>query len=483
MAAPGRTRRGGPWLFMAVAVLVVAGFGAWWTRADWWPGAPAAESPAPDPSESPAAVPPPEGLELPALSEAPPVLPAAEAAPLAPRRVARALAPALSDRDLGRHVSVLVAPLDAATPAFDNGGGVIVPASTMKLLTGAAALEALGPDRRFVTRVMRGPGRSLTLVGGGDPMLASTPAGAGQERQADLVTLAKRVAAALDESGARGPVRLRYDDSLFTGPELSPDWPAGYEADEVVAPITALMADGGRADNGWERVEDPSQVAADKFAAALQRQGIKVAGPVRPARVPAQAEELTSVSSPALSLIVEHLLEVSDNEITEVVAHQVGLEVADDGSFAGGADGVRRVLTDLGVPLQGADIRDGSGLSRANRLNPRTLAAVIRLSARSDRPELRAAVTGLPVAGFTGSLTYRYETGDAEGLGRVRAKTGTLSGVSVLAGIATGPDGTPMVFVMGADRIRTDRTEGARAALDEMSAALGACRCGLPSAG
>jgi D-alanyl-D-alanine carboxypeptidase/D-alanyl-D-alanine-endopeptidase (penicillin-binding protein 4) len=86
-------------------------------------------------------------------------------------------------------------------------------------------------------------------------------------------------------------------------------------------------------------------------------------------------------------------------------------------------------------------------------------------------------LTGLPVAGFTGSLEYRFDAEDA-GRGLVRAKTGTLSGVSGLAGTVVDRDGTPMVFALLADRIALVDTLGARAALDDVTSALAACRCG-----
>ena len=103
-----------------------------------------------------------------------------------------------------------------------------------------------------------------------------------------------------------------------------------------------------------------------------------------------------------------------------------------DGSFGGATTGVRRTLSDLGVPLAGAVIRDGSGLSRHNRLRARTLVEVLRLAASDDHPDLRPVLTGLPVGGFTGSLAYRFADVPPAGVGRVRAKTGTLTGVSAL---------------------------------------------------
>ena len=223
---------------------------------------------------------------------------------------------------------------------------------------------------------------------------------------------------------------------------------------------------------------DPSATAAAAFAAALAGAGITVVGapqarPADPAAVP-----LAGVDSAPLSRIVEQTLAVSDNEASEVLAHHVGIATGGTGSFADGADGVEAVLGSLGVPLAGSRVYDGSGLSRRNRLAPATLTAVLRLAAADNHPDLRAVLTGLPVAGFTGSLESRFDDGPPQGRGRVRAKTGTLTGVSSLAGVATDLDGNPMAFVLMADRIALLDTLDARDALDAMAAALGACHCG-----
>jgi D-alanyl-D-alanine carboxypeptidase/D-alanyl-D-alanine-endopeptidase (penicillin-binding protein 4) len=169
---------------------------------------------------------------------------------------------------------------------------------------------------------------------------------------------------------------------------------------------------------------------------------------------------------------------VSDNNAAEVVAHHVGLKVSGEGSFAGGAAAVRQVLGRLGVPLGGAVIHDGSGLSRSDRLRPRTLSDVLKVAGSPAHPQLRELITGLPVAGFTGSLQYRFNTGPAAGRGRVQAKTGTLSGVHGLAGVATDLDGDVLGFVAIADRVPMLDQEIARIVIDRVAAALGACHCG-----
>ncbi len=462
-----RDRRHAPWLAVLLVLLLLGGAGAAYFTgaADRW----LADEP-PDPVTEPAAVPPPEGMDLPAVRTPEPVAAEAEPGRLRPAAVRRALASGLRDKDLGRSVHAAVAGLEDGPPVYATGNASFTPASTMKLLTTTAALAALGPDHRFETTAVA-KGRRITLVGGGDPMLARSPRD-DWPQVADVSSLAEQAAADL---GRRRPVRISYDASLFTGPAENPYWRADYIPDDIVSPISALWVDEGIAADRSERVEDPARDAAAAFAKALADQGVPVQGEPTPGRAPAGARTVATVSSPTLSQIVEHVILVSDNEGAEVLAHQVGLALGTGGSFAGGAQGVRQVLSDLGVPLDGVVIRDGSGLSRRNLVRTGTMLEVLRVAA--DEPELRAVVTGLPVGGFTGSLTFRFADAPAAGVGRVRAKTGTLGGVRSLAGIATDQAGTPMVFVLAADRIREMNSLDAQVDLDNLAGALGACRC------
>ncbi|HEX6149517.1 D-alanyl-D-alanine carboxypeptidase/D-alanyl-D-alanine endopeptidase [Nocardioides sp.] len=463
----GHAPRRASWLPVLLVLLLLGGAAAAYLTgvADRW-----AADETPDPVTEPAAVPPPDGMDLAAVPAPEPVAEAAGPGRLRPAAVRRTLTAALEDRDLGRSVHAAVAALGEGPPAYSTGDAAFTPASTMKVLTATAVLAALGPDHRFDTTVVAN-GRRLTLVGGGDPMLARRPAD-DWPRVADVQTLAEETAAAV---GRRKPVRLAYDASLFTGPAENPYWRDDYLVDGIVSPISALWVDEGLAADRSERVSDPAADAAAAFAAALAEHGVRVQGTPTPNRAPAAARTVASVSSPPLSQIVEHVILVSDNEGAEVLAHHVGLTVSGDGSFAGGARGVRKTLGELGVPLDGAVIRDGSGLSRKDRLRTSTLIEVLRVAA--EQPELRAVLTGLPVGGFTGSLTFRFADAPAAGLGRVRAKTGTLGGVRSLAGIATDQLGTPMVFVLAADRIRVSNSVDAQVDLDNLAGALGACRC------
>lgn len=450
------------------------------------------ETPASGPGYEPATVAPPAGVEVEAVAAPPAVAEPSSSGPLAAAAVRRALAPYLDVRALGPHVLAAVAPLDAGRPVLTRGTDTALPASTTKLVTSSAALLALGADHVFTTSVVSGrvPGgarsgpRQIVLVGGGDPFLERTPRLASPDgaqdwpypHRADLTTLARATAAALRADGVRR-VGLGYDDGLFSGPAVNPTWEPDYVTD-VVSETSALWVDEGRTVDRYDRVADPSAEAAAAFAAALGAAGITVVGTATEVTAPAGAADLASVRSAPLDEIVQRVLDVSDNEAAEVLLRHVGLATGGTGSIEAGRRGVRTLLTREGVDFGASVFHDGSGLSRADRVDPQTLLDVLRLAASADHPELRSVVSGLPVAGFTGSLADRMDQGPPAGLGRVRAKTGTLTSVSALAGIATGLDGVPMVFVLVADRVRPRNTDKAKVALDSAAAALGACRCG-----
>ena len=478
----GRFYRWGP-VVLVLALLASAGASYRFDLGERWLGIEQG-----DPVDNPGAVAPPRGLDLPealpAAEVAAPVTPAPPGS-ISPGSVRKVLGRRLLNPDLGGHVFADVTPLSGGRPAFVEGSGEAVPASTMKLLTTTAALAALPPGTTFPTTVVEsGPGR-LVLVGGGDPYLLSKPPTAAERNstypaRADVVTLARRTAESLRARGVEA-VRLGYDDSLFTGPVASPAWEASYLPDGVVAPITALWVDRGADPSGYGRVADPSARAAAVFAKALGRAGVQVRRAPRPAVATAGATEVARVESAPVEQIVQHVLEVSDNEGAEVLGHQVGMAVSGDGSFAGGVAGVLTTLRGLGINLDGAVLHDGSGLSRRDRLSPRTLVEVLQTAAGESHPELRPVLEGLPVAGFTGSLSERFVDGDPAGRGRVRAKTGTLSGVHGLAGIVSDLDGNLMVLVLIADRVKLEDTLDARAVLDRAAAALAGCHCGSPA--
>jgi len=414
-------------------------------------------------------------------AQTPPVLQVAATEGVAPTAagVQRVLRPALRDPALGQHVGVAV--YDASRrKALYGVSGTFVPASTLKVLTTTAVLAALGPEHRFTTKVVTGrSASSIVLVGGGDPLLAAKrPAGPASPMPASLADLAAATAKALKAKGVKR-VSLGYDASLFTGPAVNHRWLPAYLAEGIAAPTMALWTDQGRQRPGFaKRYPDPARAAAAQFASRLKLAGISVA-PAGKAKAAPGAATLAQVTSPRLASIVEHVNLVSDNDGAEVLLRHVGLATRNGGSYAGGLKGLRSTLTGLGLSLGKARLEDGSGLARTNAVPLQLLGSALTLATSPDQPRLRAVVTGLPVAGFTGSLAERFAgPGMAAGAGYVRAKTGTLTGVHSLAGLVRDRTGTLLVFVVATDRVASDKALAARAALDRAASALAACGCG-----
>lgn len=347
----------------------------------------------------------------------------------------------------------------------DRADELFVPASTLKVLTSVAALAALGPETTFTTSVVRsGPG-TIVLVGGGDPYLtdATSP---DYPHAASLQQLAQSTADALKQAGTKSVV-LGYDESLFSGPDWHPDWTDSYLSE--VAHISALSIDGGRSQYDLPYTETAG-VAATAFVNRLKANGIAVTRAQRMA-APADAPRVAAVKSVPVSVIVEQVLLHSDNYGAEVLARQVAIAGGRPGTFDDGAAAVSGQLAKLGLLDERAIIRDGSGLSKKNQVTPAMLAEAVRHCLDDDR--LSAVVTGLPLAGVSGTLSNRYDT-DA-GRGNVWAKTGFLAGIHGLAGVLVTTDGDTVVFAM---LVNGQASRGvAQPILDALTSAVAGCGC------
>jgi coenzyme F420 biosynthesis associated uncharacterized protein len=405
-----------------------------------------------------------------------------------------ALAGPLSAAALGPQVSAMVAdPASGRVLLSEDGDRPLTPASTTKLVTSAAALAALGAGATFTTRVVKGAAPDgIVLVGGGDPTLAVNQFPAQDYPQpATLASLAAATAQALKADG-RTTVTLGYDTSLYAGPGLAPGWPQAYVTTGDITPIVSLEVDQGRlttsgapedTDDPYNlrpRTTDPAGMAAAAFAALLARDGIHVTGSPVAQAAPAHAAGLASVSSPPLSAIVEQMLEESNNVIAENLARQVALAAGQPASFSGAAAAVTGELRRLGVGT-GLHLVDGSGLSPQDAIAPVTLVKVLELATADAR--LRPLLAGLPVAGFSGTLSAGQSVFSGIGgpaLGSVRAKTGNLGTVTALAGLVTDKAGTTLVFAFMADQIpAAGMLQTAANAIDEAAAALANCGCRL----
>jgi D-alanyl-D-alanine carboxypeptidase len=361
-----------------------------------------------------------------------------------------------------------------------NASALATPASTTKVVTAVAALAALGPEARFTTAV-RQSGGTVVLVGGGDPTLAVN-----EYPSSDYPRPAK--------AQGRKSVQLGYDTSLFTGPGMAQGWTDSDISTGNVTAIAALEADQGRLTlngaledsddpvNYRARAADPVGMTVAAFAALLTKDGITVAGAPSAVTAPASAPVLASVSSPPLAALVEQMLLESNNVIAETLARHVAIALGLPATFTGAADADMTELRRLGITTP-ISLVDGSGLSPLDGIAPATLVRVLALAA--TRPKLRGAITGLPVAGFAGTLA----AGDSDfggigwlaggaARGVVRAKTGNLVTVASLAGIAYDHSGRLLVFAIMAPQVPSPyELQSAANAIDAAAAGLAQCGC------
>lgn len=450
-----------------------------------------------------------------------------------PAGVEEALEDELDSRWLGPANRRAVTVRDALTGDHlldRNADRLLTPASTTKILAAAAVVTGLDVEHTFPTRVVRGAEpQDLVLVAGGDMLLArgegNPDAVAGH---AGLGDLAAQVAQALDAEGSTGPVRLQVDLSHAAGPEVLDTWTDLWVSEGYTGRIVQLGLHEDRALPFYPSPSDPEQEAVRAFAAALVEEGVALLGedgaeisdpedladlPDAPeVEVPlgevttggtdpdpggtdrgdagaatqtdgaAGAQELAVVRSAPLRDVLALALATSDNAMVEQLSRQAAVAVGRPGDQEGVTDWVEETLAGTyGVDLTGVEVADTSGLSDGTLLPVRVVADLLVAGADGSHPDLQEvlAAGGLPIAGYTGTLATRFHLPvHGPAIGSARAKTGSLPGVTSLAGTVVTADGRLLVYALGADRIGQDGAVlEARSVLDEIVAELARCGC------
>jgi D-alanyl-D-alanine carboxypeptidase/D-alanyl-D-alanine-endopeptidase (penicillin-binding protein 4) len=413
--------------------------------------------------------------QLPQLGDAKPVLAGLSSTAPAPDPTALAsrLAPLLSASALGGGVNADVVDVASGQVLLDQGGAEpVAPASTAKLLTAAAALTALHPSDTIPTKVVAGatPGE-VVLVGGGDPTLSRTAPSQVYPGAATLADLAAQVTAALP-AGTQ-ITRVVVDTSVFSGPGTGPGWQPDDAPSDYAAPITGVAVDGGRVSPAAEtRSGSPDTDAGRALATALGARGATVAS----GQAPAGARQLGMVHSAPMSRLVEQTLSMSDNVLAEALARQVAIARHQPASFAGSAQAVVDAVKAAGVDVTGVQLFDGSGLSRDDRVPAQVLAQLITRAGEGKLGAGADLLSGLPVAGYDGTLAQRGDADPSNAPGTVRAKTGTLLGVSALAGTVVTADGRLLAFAVVADQV-PGGVVAAETGLDAIARTLAGCGC------
>jgi D-alanyl-D-alanine carboxypeptidase/D-alanyl-D-alanine-endopeptidase (penicillin-binding protein 4) len=409
-----------------------------------------------------------------AATASPGIVPVADSATKpTPDRLAATLAPLVADPNLGALTGRIT---DAITGAqlWAQGADVpMQPASTNKVLTTAAALLALDRDARLTTRVMAsGQPGVVVLRGGGDPTLSAAPAG-----QDTWYRDAARISDLADQVRRSGifVTTVQVDVGAFSGPTMAPGWdPADIDGGDI-APMEAVMLDGGRTQPvsvDSARSTTPALDAGRALAVALKVDPAKVT--VLPAGTPS-GQEIASVQSPPLIERLRQMMNESDNVMAESIGREVAAEQNRPQSFDGAVQAVLGQLDKAKIDTGNARLLDSSGLSVHDRLTAETLDGVVNAAAGTDQPKLRPLLDVLPIAGGSGTLSNRYldTDGGRAAAGYLRAKTGSLTGTNALAGIVTDASGRVLTFAF----ISNNAGPTGRTAIDALAAVLRSCGC------
>lgn len=396
--------------------------------------------------------------------------PAPAGSPLTSRQTAGMKA--VLEQARGMRLGLLVADADSGQTLFTRQPDALyVPASNMKLLSLGAALYRLGPDYWFSTSVTRLPGPDarhadhLTLVGSGDPSLEAS---AGEH---SLAGLARQVYA----GGLRSVGDLHLDAHLIGGPAGQQE--AGWTVPVVERPVSALTLNDPSVGDGAELTTTPDTRAAllglgRRFRTELEQAGVRVGGRILivagpgGSAVPGPPEEgVATTRSGPLSDLARSALKRSDNVWSEQLYARLGVDTGTPvWRPASNRQARSQELALLG--RAGSDdtrlvLRDGSGLSADNRLSPRALVDLLRYvylhpvgvrlaPGAAYRQRRNLLIEALPRAGTGTDTSADAQLGGTlatrlRGLD-VRAKTGTLPGVSALSGYLTTRGGRVLIF-------------------------------------
>lgn len=326
-------------------------------------------------------------------------------------------------------VGVMVYSFNDNTELYErNSESRFVPASSLKLFTAAAALEYLGEDDSFETRVMT-TGKiekgvlkgDCYLVGSGDPSLTGR----------DLIRL-------VDQLGNLERIEgdLVLDLSCFEDGPMGPGWMWDEEPAYWCVPMSALNIEHNCIDE--VAILEPEKLTAALFKGILERRGITLKGELRTGVVPEMGIVLARHLSEPMSELIKPILKKTDNLYANCVFKKLGP------SWEKGQEKVLTFLREkIGIDSEMLRVVDGSGLSRYNLVSPKQMVAFLKKMSGD-----RLFKSALPIGGVDGTLRNRMKMFE----GKVVAKTGSMTGVSSLCGYVKTDSGDELalaIFVNG----------------------------------
>jgi len=329
--------------------------------------------------------------------------------------------------------SCLVVDVEGRRIVALNSAKPLMPASSLKLIVAAAALDVLGPNFQFTTtlRAVVANGNiagNIWLVGGGDPLLTL---GNYPSTQSYPTLSPTRIETLVDGLVAAGVMSISGsvvgDESRYDAERYTPSLGLGVRSTEV-GPLGALLINDGTILSSPIKPDNPALSSAIEFTRVLTERGIAVVGVPKTGIASADLPVIASVSSAPLTAVIAEMLTNSDNNTAELLLKEIGLASSGQGTRIAGIAGVTATLTKLSVSVDGLAMTDGSGLDRSNRVSCLTLQSLL-----SRDGGFGTLTDGLALAGRSGTLSGLFTNSPVTGI--MRAKTGTLTGVKALAGV------------------------------------------------
>lgn len=331
------------------------------------------------------------------------------------------------------YVSVMIADLSTSEILGEwNGNKSMIPASVMKCVTTATLLEKADKDWRYETVVYTdGPINSgilegnLIIRGSADPSLGTVH----EPGSKDMI---EEIVQALQINGVKTiEGNIIIDEKDFAGPAIPSEWAKG-DLPHAYGTGTHGFNYQDNA-SGSKSVADPAGLFTARLRGALSRAGIAVN---RNTYTNQHKKVLGTHRSEPLSDIMRSCMMRSDNQFAEGMLRTIGKLAGKDGSTASGAKTVMDYWHHKGLPMEGVNIYDGSGLSRTNRLTARFLGGVLEKMAGNPY-----YASFFPLAGQEGTLRKFLVGSNLEGM--VAMKTGSMRGVQCYAGYKLDEDYVP----------------------------------------
>ena len=314
------------------------------------------------------------------------------------------------------------------------------PASVLKVLSATATLKYLAPEQTFQTVAYLGTETSSVVIAGGlDPWIAYRYTDARKMKRTSLPRLALNAIERINRDRIIPTRNIKvYYSNLYSSDLLS---------------LTSIFKSRG------------IRLVPIKI---LPKDGVAL-----------RSEEIFSSSSPSVNKMLSYFLTWSDNSLADRMAQLASQSAGNGRNQAGVAKTFSTILSEMEIDPSKIKIKDGSGLSRENRVTSHLVAQLL-YKIHQD-PAFSAIIDGLPISGVTGTLEKRYIESAPEAIGLVRAKTGTLSGTVSLAGFIESGD-REYIFVVIADNISRSfsASERARKTLDKYLAKLATPLITLP---